>query len=70
MTQKLNKFVDRLSEYFAARKGLPIILGILLVLINGVMQFFPQLGWIVSSNFFLHLGVLISLIGILLAWAL
>ncbi len=70
MGQNLNKFVDRLSEFFAARKGLMILIGIGLVLVNGALQFFPQLGWVVSSNLFLHLGVVISLIGILLAWAL
>jgi len=70
MGQKLNKFVDALSEFFAARKGLLILVGIGLVLINGALQFFPQLGWLVSSNFFLHLGVVVSLVGILLAWAL
>lgn len=70
MGQKLNKFVDTLSDFFAARKGLPIILGIILVLINGIMQFFPQIGWLASSNLLLHVGIIVSLIGILLAWAL
>jgi len=70
MGQKLNKFVDKLSEFLAARKGLLILIGIGLVLLNGGLQFFPQLGWLVNSNLFLHLGVVLALVGILLAWAL
>jgi uncharacterized membrane protein len=68
--EKLSRFVDDLSNFFAARKGLLVILGILLVFINAVLQFFPQLGWLVSSNLLLHLGIILALIGIMLAWAL
>jgi hypothetical protein len=70
MGQKLNALVDFLSEFFAARKGLLILLGIILVLCNALLQFFPNIGWLGTSNLLLHLGVIIALIGVLLAWAL
>jgi len=70
MGQWLNKLLDVLSEFFAHRKGFLPFLGILLVLVNGVLQFFPGLGWLVTANFFLHLGVIVAIFGIMLAWAL
>lgn len=68
--QRFNKFIDVLSEFLAARKGMLPLLGILLILVNFILQFFPGLGWVVQSNLLLHLGLVVALIGILLAWAL
>jgi hypothetical protein len=67
--QKFNRLLDRLSNYLAARKGLLPIIGLLLVIVNFTLQFFP-LGWIADSNTFLHLGLILAIIGFLLAWAL
>jgi hypothetical protein len=68
--QSLNSFLDKLSNFLAHRKGLLPLLGILLVIINGVLQFFPGLGWLSDSNLFLHLGVILAIFGLMLAWAL
>jgi len=68
--RKFNRSLDRLSNFFAVRKGLPLIIGIIFILVNGVLQFFPELGWIVRANLFLHLGLILAFIGVLLAWAL
>ena len=70
MTDALNKFLDWISEFLAHRKGLLLIIGILLVLINFILQLFPGVGWLTQSNLLLHLGVICGFIGILLAWAL
>lgn len=70
MGQKLNALVDFLSEFFAARKGLLIFVGIVLVVCNALLQFFPNIGWLGTSNLLLHLGIVVALIGVLLAWAL
>ena len=70
MSQKLNKVLDYLSETLAARKGLLLILAILLVVVNYVLQFFPGAGWVAQTNLLLHLGVIIGLTGVMIAWAL
>lgn len=70
MMQRFNTFLDWLSNYLAARKGLIPLLGIALVVLNFVLGFFPALGWVVRSDLFLHLGVILGLLGFLLAWAL
>lgn len=69
MLKKLNQWMDVLSDFFAARKGLLPMLGLLLVLINFVLQFFP-LGWINETDILLHMGVIVAILGFLLAWAL
>lgn len=70
MGRKLNQILDFLSDFLAHRKGLLLMLGILFVLVNLILQFFPSAGWLVESNLFLHLGIILALAGILLAWAL
>ena len=70
MEQRINALVDFLSEFFAARKGLLILIGIIFVVSNAILQFIPNIGWLGTSNLLLHLGVIIALIGVLLAWAL
>lgn len=67
--QKLSRFFDRISEFLAARKGLLPLIGLLLVVINFILQFF-SIGWIAESNLLLHLGLILAIIGFLLAWAL
>lgn len=64
-----NRLLDALSNFFAARKGLLPMVGIGLVLLNFVLQFFPA-GWLSESDALLHLGVVLSIVGFLLAWAL
>lgn len=70
MSKKINHMLDRLSEFLAQRKGLLPLIGIGLIIINGILQFFPASGWIGSTNILLHLGVILSIFGIMLAWAL
>jgi hypothetical protein len=70
MNQKISQTLDDLSEFLARRKGLLPIVGILFILINLILQFFPGVGWFVQANLFLHVGLILSLIGFMLAWAL
>ena len=70
MLNGLNRFLDWISEFLAHRKGLLLIISILFVLINFIFQLIPGLGWLAQSNLFLHLGVILGLVGVLLAWAL
>lgn len=59
--------VDRSTEFMAERRGLPQVLGFLLVLLNFFFQFIPALGWFAEYNVLLHLGVLLAIGGSLLA---
>jgi len=70
MIEKFNRLLDRISEFLAQRKGLLPLIGIVLVLINGILQFIPASGWVGDTNLLLHLGIIIAILGILLAWAL
>jgi hypothetical protein len=69
MINKISKFVDRLSEFFAARKGLLPMVGILLIALNFILRMLPG-GWFTSTDFFLHLGIILAILGFMLAWAL
>jgi hypothetical protein len=65
--------IDKLSEYLAHNKAMPVFLGVLLVILNYGMQFIvdmPVIGFIGSTNLLLHLGVIVGLLGILLGDAL
>ncbi|MBI3242269.1 MAG: hypothetical protein HYZ49_08255 [Chloroflexi bacterium] len=63
-------FLDRLSEFLSKRRGLPVIIAILLVIANLILQVIPGLEWLARTNLLLHLGVIIGLLGILLSAAL
>ena len=68
----LSKALDRISDYVAAHRGVPVLLGVLLVVVNYVLLIIPgvQLGFVETTNLFLHLGVIIGLLGVLLGDAL
>ena len=70
MKDFFNSSIDTLSNFLAIRKGLLPLIGLLLVMINWIFQFFPSLGWLVSSNTLLHFGIILSILGFLVAWAL
>ncbi|MEJ5240234.1 MAG: hypothetical protein WHS87_03465 [Anaerolineales bacterium] len=70
MLNWISKQLDRLAEYLAHRKGLLPLIGMGLIFLNLILQFIPAVGWLATSNLFLHIGILIALFGILLAWAL
>jgi hypothetical protein len=66
----LSKLIDNASNYFAHRKGLLPLLGIVLVIINYILPFIFGVNVITGTNLFLHLGVIIAIFGMMLAWAL
>jgi hypothetical protein len=69
MIGRLSKLIDRASEFFSRRKGLLPLIGVALILVNLVFQFFPM-GWLSQSNLFLHIGITLAIVGLMLAWAL
>lgn len=68
--QTFNRFLDRLSEYLAHRKGLLPILGILLILVNFVLRASGVGGWLIDVDLLLHLGVIVAILGFMVVWAL
>ena len=70
MISWLSKLVDKLSEYFAHRRGLLPLVGILFILVNLVLQFVLPPGWLRDSQLLLHIGAIVAIFGMMLAWAL
>jgi len=69
MVSWLSKLIDKLSDFLARRKGLLPLLGLLFIIANLILQFvFP--GWVASSNLLLHVGLIVAILGLMLAWAL
>jgi hypothetical protein len=66
----MSKLLDILSEYLAHRKGLLPLIGIIFIIVNLILQFTPAPLWLTSSNLLLHIGLIIAIIGLMLAWAL
>ena len=70
MIDWLSHLLDQSSHFLAPRKGLLPLVGILLIVINLILQFIPGLGWFASSNILLHLGAIVAIFGFLLGQAL
>jgi membrane-bound ClpP family serine protease len=66
----LSNLIDKASDYFARRKGLLPLLGIALVIVNFILPLLVQPNFFTLSNFFLHLGVIVAIFGIMLGRAL
>lgn len=69
MLNRINRLLDDFSEFMAHRKGLLPIVGLVLVVISLIFQFFPG-SWLGETDILLHLGVIVAIVGFLLAWAL
>ena len=62
--------LDRISGYIAEHKGVPVLLGILLVFVNFVIVLLAPTSWCGMTHVLLHIGVIVGLLGILLGDAL
>jgi hypothetical protein len=71
MANLISRFVDWASEYFAHRKGLLPLIGLGFIFINLILQFILPAGSIIAtSNLLLHIGLIVAIFGMMLAWAL
>ena len=61
----MNDFLDKMSDFLSKYPGFLPLLGLALIIINLVLQIFPG-SWFVDRNILLHIGLIISLIGLLL----
>jgi len=66
----ISKLLDWFSEYLAHRKGLLPLIGIALIIVNYFLQWMIYPHWVAQSNLFLHLGLVVAIFGLMLAWAL
>lgn len=66
----INRILDNVADFLAHRKGFLPIVGIIFVFTNWLLQLLFMNSWLSETNFFLHLGVIIAIVGILIAWAL
>ncbi len=69
MINFLSRALDWASDFFAARKGLLPLIGIGMIGLNFLIQLISS-GWFAETDFFLHLGVIISILGLMIARAL
>jgi hypothetical protein len=51
-------------------KGLPVLIGLILVVVSLFAQFIPALAFLTAGDWLLHLGVIVGLGGILFSDAL
>lgn len=52
-------------DKLALIKGLPVIIGLILVVVSFIAQFSPALNFLTGGQWLLHLGVIIGLGGML-----
>jgi len=68
------KLLKRMSDFLARVPGLPVIVAVGLVALNFVLQLLPAawpvVGWLARTHLFLHVGVILGFLGILLGEAL
>ena len=67
--EQISRILDRVSDFLAHRKGLLPLIGILLISINFLLVLFTS-NWFTQTNFFLHSGLIVAILGFLIAWAL
>ena len=67
MDKMLNDFMERMNDFMEKRPGVLPLVAVLLIVLNLLLQIFPGPGsWLADSNLFLHLGLILGIIGLLL----
>jgi hypothetical protein len=69
MMQKFSMWLDRFSEFYALRKGLLPLIAIVFIVLNFILEFLPAT-WLSQTDLLLHVGILLAIMGFLLARAL
>ena len=63
------EFLRTASDFVAHRKGLPVLVGVGLVLLNllvSILPAWPVVAWLARTDILLQVGVLLGLLGILI----
>ena len=66
----MSKLLDLMSEYLGHRKGLLPIIGLLLIVLNLLIQLVIPGTFLATTNLFLHIGLIVAIFGLMLSWAL
>ncbi len=61
----MNKLLDKLGEISSKYPGLLPLAGLGLIVLNLILQLFPG-NFVVDSNLFLHIGLIMAILGILM----
>ena len=67
------QYLKRAADFIARQPGLPIVIAVGLVVLNFVFQLLPDwpiVAWLARTHLFLHIGVVLGFLGILLGDAL
>jgi hypothetical protein len=68
-----SELLERMGDFLARMPGLPILVAVGLIVLNFVLQLLPAwpvVGWMAHTNLFLHVGLVLGFVGILLGDAL
>jgi hypothetical protein len=69
----VGEWLKRISEFLARMPGVPILVAVGLVVLNFALQLVPDwpvISFLARTHLFLHVGVILGLLGILLGDAL
>ena len=69
MTEFFSQLLTWMSEFFSTRKGLLPMTAMVLIVLNFILRFLSP-NWFNQTDFFLHVGLIMAIIGFMLAWAL
>ena len=67
------ELLKRISDFLARMPGIPIIVAVGLVAVNFLLQLLPAwpvIGWLAHTHLFLHVGLIVGFLGVLLGDAL
>jgi hypothetical protein len=71
--RQTNQLLRRLSNFLARLPGLPLLVAVAFILLNFVFQLMPDwpvVAWLARTHFWLHLGLVLGFLGVLLGDAL
>ena len=69
----MTEALKRISDYLAQHKGLPVLVGVGLLIISLIINLLPAwpvVGWLAETDLLLHLGAILGVFGLLLGDAL
>lgn len=58
--------MDRVLEFLGRWRGLPALVGVLLVMLDFVFGFVPEIPWLSWHHWMLYLGIVVAVLGTLI----